>query len=327
MWAALAIAGMVLPLAGATPRITEAQKIAIIRGLIAEVGIARHALPPDKKGVDVDASGQMLHPAAVADELDRSGVAAKIGDRVAITAIEFKGDQIAFAVNGGPHKEHWYSHVSISMSGNAQPVGTTNQVGARGALITVHFAHAVPPLTLDEVKHDLAGLIDWDPPSKAEEMVKALPAPVKAAIDAHHVLVGMDTSMVVAAMGRTENKTRETDAEGKEYEDWVYGEPPAATVFVRFMGERVVRVTTYRVDGTQTVDDTPDPSLQAAVQQQQQQAAAQAQEAAQPPPTLRRPGDPAPPADPGTRTKATPVPMPGTTPPGGAPPVVCCRQL
>jgi len=316
------MAGLALPLLGSTPKITEAQKIAIIRALVAEVGIARQPLPPDKQGIQINPRGEILNPDHVQEALGDRGNSSKVGDRLAITAIVFKGDRIEFALNGGPHKTHWYDHVAIGMGGAAQPVSTPNQTGPHGSMLTLKFPGDVPPLTPEAVKKDLDPIIDFDPPSKAEEMVKKLPTSVKAAIDAHHVLVGMDTDMVVAALGRTANKSRETDAEGRPYEDWIYGAPPAQTTFVRFMAGRVTRVTTYRVNGTQIVDSTPDPALAAQAQTQQRQAQQRAVEEAQPAPTLRRPGDAPPPTSKGVNPPPPPtLPPPGTTPPdGGTPP-------
>ncbi|HWG38462.1 MAG TPA: hypothetical protein VN690_12165 [Terriglobales bacterium] len=350
--AGLLIAGLALPVLGSTPKITETQKIAIIRALVAEVGIARQPLPPDKQGVQINPSGKILNRDHVQEALGDRGNSSKVGDRLAITAIVFKGDRIEFAINGGPHKTHWYDHVAIGMGGTAQPVTTANQTGPHGSMVTLQFPGDVPPLTPEAVKKDLDPIIDFDPPSKAEEMVKRLPASVKAAIDAHHVLVGMDQDMVVAALGRTENKSRENDAEGRPCEDWIYGAPPAQTLFVRFIGGRVARVTTYEVNGTQIVDSTPDPALAAQAQTQQRQAQERAIEEAQPAPTLRRPGDAPPPASKPRGPQAQPQDMPpgalpgslppdnGGTPPGfpptGAPPgqqlppthpPVCCPSL
>lgn len=222
IWAGTLVAGLLLPLAAipspAAPRITEAQKIAIIRGLIAEVGIARQALPPDKGGVELAAAdGKVINGDDVRQHLLEDGNAAKIGDRVAITAISFKDDRIVFAINGGPHKTHWYNHIAIGMGDNVQPVSQPNQVGARGAAITLRFDHDVPELTPEQVKKELSPLIDWDPPAKAEEMVKPLPPSVKAAIAAHKALVGMNTDMVVAALGRTGNKVRQTDTNSPSF--------------------------------------------------------------------------------------------------------------
>jgi len=34
----------------------------------------------------------------------------------------------------------------------------------------------------------------------------------------------------------------ERDADGNDIEDWIYGQPPSKTVFVRFTGNRVTSV-------------------------------------------------------------------------------------
>jgi hypothetical protein len=328
------LAGVVLllPFFSPPPRITEAERVAIIRSLISEVGIARRPLPTDKHGVEVDAHGAIIDPG----NMD-NGVAARVGDRVAVTAIEFKDDRIVFLINGGPHKSHWYDHMSVGMGTGMSSV-TPSQNAAAGSEVTLRFEKAVPELTPEQVRKDLGPVIDWDPPAKAEEMVKRLPPSVKAAIDDHHVLVGMDTDMVVAALGRTGNKTRETDpASGDQTEDWIYGTPPEPTIFVRFADDKVVRVTTYKSDGTQLVDNTPDPALAAADHTRATKAAERKAIEDEPAPTLRRPGDAPLPADNGK--KAAPPPMnqplpqqipPGQqqTPPGQAPPSfppVCCR--
>jgi hypothetical protein len=55
----------------------------------------------------------------------------------------------------------------------------------------------------------------------------------------------MDQEMVLAAMGRPEHKVREKSPEGKETEDWIYGNPPAHTTFVTFAGDTVIRVEEF----------------------------------------------------------------------------------
>ena len=50
---------------------------------------------------------------------------------------------------------------------------------------------------------------------------------------------------VVAAIGKPEHKVRERDSEGNDIEDWIYGQPPSKTVFVRFTGQRVTSVKQY----------------------------------------------------------------------------------
>ena len=51
----------------------------------------------------------------------------------------------------------------------------------------------------------------------------------------------MDREQVILALGRPDNKVRET-VDGVELEDWIYGKPPGRIVFVTFEGDKVVRV-------------------------------------------------------------------------------------
>jgi hypothetical protein len=55
----------------------------------------------------------------------------------------------------------------------------------------------------------------------------------------------MDREEVVAAIGKPEHKVRERDSEGNDIEDWIYGQPPSKTVFIRFMGDRVTSIKQY----------------------------------------------------------------------------------
>ncbi|MGH9475662.1 MAG: hypothetical protein ACRD1C_04955 [Terriglobales bacterium] len=339
-WVASCALGVLFTLGGvlparleATPPLTQAQQIAIIRALVAEVGIARQALPPDKHGVVISPDGQILNPGSVQSALEDRGDSAQIGDRVAITAIDFKSNHIVFTINGGPHRTHWYNHVHIGLGGT-MPASTTTPVGPHGSMITLKFPHDVPALTPEQVKQDLSPLIDWDRPSKAEVMVQPLPAPVKEAIAQHQALVGMTKQMVVAALGRTNDKSGETDGQGRQVEDWVYGNPPETT-FVRFYNNRVLRVTIWR-HGVATVSTEAPPALAAALKRQQEQASELNQEASQPAPTLRRPGDAPPPKLQPGNAAPPPLNMPqgpastGASPqnptnPPQTPPVVCCR--
>jgi hypothetical protein len=61
--------------------------------------------------------------------------------------------------------------------------------------------------------------------------------------------------MVIMAMDRPQQKVREKDANGKEYEEWIYGAPPKDVVFVRFNGDEVTRVETAKVGGQMIVKD------------------------------------------------------------------------
>jgi hypothetical protein len=59
--------------------------------------------------------------------------------------------------------------------------------------------------------------------------------------------------MVILAKQRPEQKFREKDEKGKDYEEWVYGKPPEEVVFVRFVGDEVTQVKTSKVGGETVV--------------------------------------------------------------------------
>lgn len=312
--AALWLAMLVSPLTGATPppsagRLTQAERFDIIRDLVAVVAIARQPLPSSSQGIIIAPDGKLLNPGNVISSLQSHPPGARIGDRVAITSIAFQGNSLVFELNGGPVKTHWYDHLSMGMGGALQPVVPLRRAQTPGAQITLRFPGHPPALTPAAVQQDLSPLIAWGPPATAVEMVKPLPPPVKAAIARHQALVGMTPGMVIAALGRTNNKSRNTDPHtGATYEDWVYGAPPANTVFVRLENGRVIRVTTYFPHGGHTTDTTPIPALAAAMAANVPAASPGASDANYRP-TLRRPGDAAPTL--GARMPPTMSPSPG----------------
>jgi hypothetical protein len=55
----------------------------------------------------------------------------------------------------------------------------------------------------------------------------------------------MTHEMIVAAIGKPDRKVRETQSDGTETEDWIYGTPPAKTVFVTFVGDKVIRIQQF----------------------------------------------------------------------------------
>jgi hypothetical protein len=55
----------------------------------------------------------------------------------------------------------------------------------------------------------------------------------------------MDREMVLAALGRPDRKVREKGEDGSETEDWIYGKPPAKTIFVKFDGDKVTKVEQF----------------------------------------------------------------------------------
>jgi hypothetical protein len=67
----------------------------------------------------------------------------------------------------------------------------------------------------------------------------------------------MDREQVMLAMGRPENKIRETK-DGMELEDWIYGKPPGKITFVTFHNNKVTKVKeTYAGLGAEAAAPLP----------------------------------------------------------------------
>jgi hypothetical protein len=145
---------------------------------------------------------------------------------------------------------------------------------------------------------------------------------VKEAIQAHRVLVGMNTEMVLHARGKAPKKVRERDGD-TDYEEWIYGEPPQDVDFVRIVGDEVVRVETMKVGGQKIVRTEKEVILQ----RPEKDTEAKQEDRPANAPSLRRPGEdseevpkpangasPMPPAAPPDLPQPSSNPGPGTSP-------------
>src|SRR5271156_302288 len=224
-------------------KLTERGRRELIRNLEAEQGFAHRALPISA-GITLQANGSMTPgPAEYRKLIYEKGQAAAPGDRVIITSMEIKGDRIVLDFNGGPYARHRFlRHISI----NDAPVTSGDLAEtATGSRIPLVFEGGVPEVSGPEVKALLEPLIDFGVKSSEQAYADTLPAPLKEAIAAHEVLVGMNHRMVLAALGAPENKMREQqsgDPNGGHYEEWIYGHVPQTIRFVRFVGDRVTVV-------------------------------------------------------------------------------------
>lgn len=336
------MATMMMPAAWAgRPKLSVQAKLALVRGMVADIGIARQVFPRGKKPVIVAADGRVLNEGYVLQAATEMPPAAKPGERLQITAIRFHAKSIELELNGGFTKTHWYDHLQIGMGAGMTPVAQAHVES--GSEILVKFPAGVPAtLTTAQLKKTLSGVLDWNlQQTFAAAVGVRLPPKVVNAINHHQVLVGMSPGMVLAAKGRANEKYHETDAKtGVEYTDWVYGRPPADTTFVRIVGDRVVRVIDYKANGTKVVRVAPEvelPSQNASAGSGEGSGGSATADNSRP--TLRRPGDndqngggqkaaaPGPILIPGAPTPASgpqngpmPVGMPGTPGSPGMPP-------
>jgi hypothetical protein len=232
----------------------ESSKLVLIRFVSGEFAKAIKALPAGKEGYLVQI-GKPLN----AETLDRAvatrGAAVNPGDNVQITKLEFKDRQIIVDLNGGGRgKHHWRDHLQIGVA-SPMPTATatsTQEAGppgfqpGLGSTLFLEWNKPVPDMTPDDLKQLLAPFLSFAKErSAAVQWIDTLPPETKKAIQERKPLLGMDREELVAAMGKPDHKVRERDSEGNEIEDWIYGQPPSKTVFVRFMGDKVTSIKQF----------------------------------------------------------------------------------
>ena len=235
----------------------EYSKLELIRYVSGEFAKATRNLPAGKDGFLVYVGKPLSQ-----EQLDRAvathGAAVHIGDSAQITKLEFRDHSIVVDVNGGGRgKRRWRDHIQIGMGGTI-PTSRTTTTGpdqesgppglqpGTGSTIFLEFSKPVPDLTPAELKQILSPFLDFARQRSASvQWVDTLPPEMKKAIQDRRPTVGMDREEVVAAIGKPEHKVRERDSQGNEIEDWIYGQPPSKTVFIRFMGDRVTSIKQY----------------------------------------------------------------------------------
>ncbi len=270
----------------------------LIRDLESEQGFAHRELPLGA-GLQLIANGNM----SPNDEdykrmLYQKGQSAAAGDRVEVTNLEFRGDRLIIDLNGGPYAKHRFlSHISV----NDIPLAQQGPI-ATGCRITLIFEGGVPDVTAAEVKALLDPVIDFRAKSSAEAYADTLPPRVREAVAAHEILVGMNHRMVLASMGEPKTKEREhtatDDPDSPMYEEWIYGDPPRPTQFVRFKNGKVVRLEIaalgkpIEVHDKNEIGGEPEPTLQArTIVNGDPQITADGDRNGAAAPTLRKPGE------------------------------------
>jgi hypothetical protein len=234
----------------------DQSKLDLIRYVSGEFAKATKPLPAGKEGflfyVGKPISTELLNSAVATH-----GAAGKSGKKVQSPKLEFRDHTIVVDVNGGGRgKKNWKDHVQIGMGGSIPTMGTsqtqTSENGppgvqpGMGSTLFLEFTKAVPDLTPEDLKQILSPFLDFTRQRSASvHWTDTLPPEVRKAIQDRRPAVGMDREEVVAAIGKPEHKVRERDSDGNEIEDWIYGQPPSKTVFVRFQGDRVTSVRQF----------------------------------------------------------------------------------
>ena len=223
-------------------------RLSLVRYVDGELVRVIRAIPAGKKGFHLKA-GAPLNENALRMAVASAGSAINPGDRAQISNLEFKDKQIIVDINGGGRgKTRLRDRIHLEVGG--VPTMTTapdTRVNTNaGATIFLEFDKPLPDMTPEDLKQFLSGLLDFSKQhSAAVQWVESLPPDIQKAIEEKKPVVGMDHEMVLAAIGRPDRKIREKGPDGNEIEDWIYGTPPAKTIFVSFEGDKVTQVHQY----------------------------------------------------------------------------------
>ena len=275
----------------------ERGRLDLIRNLEAEQGFAHRELPLGA-GLTLLANGNMTpRDEEFKRMLYEKGQSAAPGDRMEISNLQLKADRIVIDFNGGPYAKHRFlSHISF----NNMPLAQQGPA-ATGCRVILVFEGGVPEVTAAEVKALLDPVVDFKAKNSAEAYADTLPPKVREAIDAHEIIVGMNRKMVLASVGEPKTKHREHVKDGDDdsamYEEWIYGDPPQDTKFVRFQHDRVVRLEIAALGKPVQIFERNEigehaPTLEArTILNGDTHRTEETGSAAGPAPTLRRPGE------------------------------------
>jgi hypothetical protein len=280
------------PIAANAPHMSKETRYQIIRDFETQLVYSRTAFPMGNKGLilrngTTTPSGQDLQQL-----IALWGPSIKPGDPAHISYVRIKDNHIHFDLNGGPiHRKKWYQRVQISgANGTPVPLSKDEEVNnPHGSYLDIYFDKYVPEMSAAQLRDLLLPVLDFNARNKEEAYLDTVPPKVKEAIQSHHVLVGMNSEMVIHAVGKPPKKVRERDGE-TEYEEWIYGEPPQDVDFVRLVGDEVVRIETMKIGGQKILRTEKEVILK---KPDQEEEAKREQEQVRPAnaPSLRRPGE------------------------------------
>jgi hypothetical protein len=223
-------------------------RLSLVRYVDGELVQVVRPIPAGKKGFHMKA-GTPVDEKALRMAVASSGSAINPGDHAQVTSLEFKEKEIILDINGGGKgKTKLRDRIHLEVGG--VPTMTTTQEApvntTAGATLYLDFDKPLPDMTAEDLEKYLAGVLDFSKRhSAAVQWVESLPPEIQQAIQDKHPVVGMDHDMVLAAMGRPDRKVREKGPDGSEIEDWIYGKPPAKTIFVSFEGDKVTQVQQF----------------------------------------------------------------------------------
>src|SRR5580700_5785815 len=172
------------PLLADQKKLTDDQRVEILRGLSAEYAKVKAPLPRSAKPLDFRSDGTWdeKYWAAVGKQ---NGPAGRIGDLVQVTKVEILRDTIVLQINGGTRaKGSWKDHVSIGMTGagggGMQPGnGGQQSVAPGGTTIALRFGEPIGELTSADVKKIMAPVLEFEGSRVTEQYIDTVAPEVK----------------------------------------------------------------------------------------------------------------------------------------------------
>jgi hypothetical protein len=271
----------------------------LVRIMMAEEAFAMRGLPLGHHGLVLRANGNVTPDGTdYQHAIQQYGLSVKASARVRVTDVRIESDKVVLDLNGGPDKKHkWLQHISVGGAGGERQL-SPDEPDAVGSRVTLLFPHYVPEMTGQELKAFLAPLLDFSLKGPLQAYTDTLPPLLRDAIKAHKVLVGMDREMVLYALTQPDRKVHEDGTDGLTYEEWIYGRPPQDVQFVRFAGDRVVRVEIAAIGKDPVIRDTDETNGYLASKappvhtiQEGDAAVSKEGEVTRAAPSLRRPGE------------------------------------
>lgn len=227
-----------------TRKLTDEEKLTLMRGLTSEYAKVKVFLPRSKKALKMKSDGS-YDKAEWKETGMEFGPVARVDDLVQITHVEIEDNRIVFEIDGGfKPKGKWYQRVEVGGGIGGSGTRPINQDPKRayGTSIALSWEGRIPPdIQASAVKKILKPVLDFETRSASEDYFANLPPEIQEAIKAKRAAVGMTRDQVLMAMGMPRDKLRETK-DGLDTEDWIYGLPPGKITFVTFANSKVIKV-------------------------------------------------------------------------------------
>ena len=238
---------------GSSDKLTDDERIELLRGLMSEYATMKVPLAKSKKPLEFFPDGT-FNRKYWDDAYRQFGHAAKPGDKIQITKVTFDGDKLLFDINGGLKSgRKWYDHIQVNggmtgpTNGQQQPTADGGPVPISGSptfgtYIAIVFNKPLENLTSAQVKKMLAPIMDFDLHSAATIYTEALSPEMQKALKEKRVAVGMTRDQVRMILGQSEHHGRETTKDGLDTEWMQFGKPPGKITFVTLAGNKVIAV-------------------------------------------------------------------------------------